>query len=67
MLASSATGKISPSHLAVYRKLFDKYDTDRDGALVEDEWSKMRRPPKDADGNGRITMDEYIRWSTAGR
>ena len=67
VLDSSATGKISPSHLAVYRKLFDKYDTNRDGALVEDEWSKMRRPPKDADGNGRITLDEYIRWSTAGR
>ncbi|MCH8043345.1 MAG: hypothetical protein IID44_06460 [Planctomycetes bacterium] len=62
--ASSAPVKISAAHQAIYRKLFDKFDTNRDGALVEDEWSKMSRPPKDADGNGRITLGEFISWST---
>ena len=62
--ASSAPVKISPTHQAIYRKLFDKFDTNRDGALVEEEWSKMSRPPKDADGNGRITLGEFISWST---
>jgi len=62
--ASSAPVKISPAHQTIYRKLFDKFDTNQDGALVEEEWSKMSRPPKDADGNGRITLGEFISWST---
>ncbi len=61
---SGAPVKISPAHQTIYRKLFDKFDTNRDGALVEEEWSKMSRPPKDADGNGRITLGEFISWST---
>jgi Ca2+-binding EF-hand superfamily protein len=65
--APATTTKISPTHLAIYRKLFDKFDTNKDGALVEEEWSKMSRPPKDADGDGRITLGEFIRWSASGQ
>jgi len=46
-----------------------QYDTNKDGVLTEDEWSKMARNPKlaDQDGNGRITAMEFAEYLVRGQ
>lgn len=67
---SSASGGASPSgsssssgddRVARYAEgLLKQYDTNKDGILQRDEWSKMRGEPHkaDRDGNGLVTKDE---------
>lgn len=67
---SSSSGGASPSgsssnsgddRVARYAEgLLKQYDTNKDGILQRDEWSKMRGEPQkaDRDGNGLVTKDE---------
>jgi Ca2+-binding EF-hand superfamily protein len=57
--------KISPQYLKYYQSLVAKYDKNNDKVLVKDEWVSMSKDPAaaDVDGNGRITVEEYARWS----
>jgi Ca2+-binding EF-hand superfamily protein len=64
--AASSSGSIDASYLRYAEGLIKKYDTDGDGELTASEWNKMSRSPDgaDADGNGRITVEEYARSLT---
>jgi hypothetical protein len=55
---------IEPRYLKYFESLIAKYDKNGDGQLVRDEWISMSKDPEaaDADGNGRITAEEYARW-----
>ena len=57
--------KISATYLKYYTGLLAKYDTNKDGALVADEWNAMSKDPTaaDADGDGRIVVNELATWS----
>jgi Ca2+-binding EF-hand superfamily protein len=61
----TAAVKIDARYLDYYRKLIGKYDKNGDGQLGPDEWGTMSRNPQeaDADGNQRISVEEYARWS----
>lgn len=67
--ATSSGGGESPKldarYVAYYEKLIAKYDTNEDGVLVANEWKTMSKDPAeaDADGDGRITVNEYAAWS----
>ncbi|HUG71213.1 MAG TPA: hypothetical protein VMM76_25915 [Pirellulaceae bacterium] len=56
---------LDPRYLSYYTKLLQKYDSNSDGSLTEDEWSKMSRNPAaaDTDQDGKITVIEYAKWS----
>lgn len=47
--------------IAYAERIIDRYDMDKDGALTEEEWSKMLFNPAayDSDKDGRITIEEY--------
>lgn len=47
--------------------LMRQYDTDKNGTLEKEEWSRMSMDPKDADRNhdGHITLDELAAWLLA--
>lgn len=55
---------IEPKYVDYYRKLVAKYDANGDAALTADEWVKMSKNPEaaDADGDQRITVEEFARW-----
>jgi Ca2+-binding EF-hand superfamily protein len=57
--------KIEPKYYEYFKKLVVKYDKNSDGVLTPDEWSSMSKSPEaaDADGDKRITVEEYTRWS----
>jgi hypothetical protein len=57
--------RIDARYLEYYRKLIGKYDKNGDSQLGPDEWVSMSRDPRgaDADGNQRISVEEYARWS----
>ena len=46
------------------QRQFDKYDKNKDGKLMADEWSAMIIKPKaaDVDKDGAVTLDEYIEF-----
>jgi Ca2+-binding EF-hand superfamily protein len=57
--------KVDPKYYEHTKKLFkEKFDKNGDGVLTPDEWSSMTRSPDaaDADGDKRITVEEYARW-----
>ncbi len=59
---SSGPSDIDPRSLSFAKGLFTKYDTNKDGVLDLDEASKMTLvKPKDADGDGKITVEEIAR------
>jgi hypothetical protein len=53
--------------MTYYKRLLQKYDSNDDGSLTENEWANMPKNPKSADVNrdGRITLEEYVKWSLA--
>lgn len=55
-----------PRLLFYYEKLLEKYDSNSDGKLNADEWSKMNKDPAaaDVDGDGLITVKELVDWGT---
>ena len=63
--ASAPVQGIDPKYFEYYKKLVAKYDTNGDGALGPDEWVSMSKSPEaaDVDGDKRITVEEYARWS----
>jgi len=63
--ASTSQLRIDPRYLKYYQQLVAKYDKNGDKVLVRDEWISMSKNPEaaDADGNGRITVEEYASWS----
>lgn len=63
--APAAPLKISAQYMKYYQSLVTKYDKNGDKVLVRDEWVSMSKDPAaaDVDGNGRITAEEYARWS----
>lgn len=64
-LAEAKTKDLDPRYLAYYTKLLQKYDSNSDGSLTKEEWSKMSKDPAaaDFDQDGRITAVELGRWS----
>jgi Ca2+-binding EF-hand superfamily protein len=63
--ALAETGGVDRRYIAYYSKLLQKYDSNSDGSLSKDEWSKMSKDPAaaDEDGDGRITLLELAKWS----
>ena len=63
--ALTETGGVDPRYIEYYSKLLQKYDSNSDGSLTKDEWSKMSKDPAaaDEDGDGRITVVELAKWS----
>lgn len=59
--AAAPSGKYSEADVDWARKLFVKYDTDKDGMLSKTEAGKMTIPPTGADINndGKISPEEY--------
>jgi Ca2+-binding EF-hand superfamily protein len=53
--------------MAIAEKIVKRNDTNGDGVLTANEWSKMffDIKPADADQDGRITIPEYAAWSAA--
>jgi Ca2+-binding EF-hand superfamily protein len=62
---SSGSLKIDPKYYEYFRKVVQKYDTSNDGVLTANEWASMSKDPSAADtnGDGRISVEEYARWS----
>ena len=66
--SSSEAGGLSsidPKYVDYFKKVVAKYDSSNDGVLTANEWSVMSKNPAaaDSDGDGRITLEEYVRWS----
>ncbi len=61
--AAPQSPTVNANYLNYARAMVKKYDTNSDGALEKDEWSKMTRDPSAADKNedGKITPEEYAR------
>jgi len=59
---------IDPRYLKYFQQLVAKYDKNGDKHLERDEWASMSKNPEaaDVDGNGRISFEEYARWSMSG-
>jgi len=65
--STSAPASLSDRYMKYAEGIVDKYDTNGDGSLTSDEWSKISKDPSagDADGNGQITPEEYATWLSA--
>jgi hypothetical protein len=52
-------------HSKYFKKVYEKFDSNTDGVLTEDEWAQMSKNPQAADTNGdrRVTLEEYAKWS----
>jgi hypothetical protein len=63
--ALTETGGVDRRYIEYYSRLLQKYDSNSDGSLTKDEWSKMSKDPAaaDTDQNGKITVVEYAKWS----
>ncbi len=63
--SSGPAPAIDARYLSYYKGLIGKYDANGDGALGPEEWVNMSKNPEaaDTDGNKRITVEEYARWS----
>ena len=57
--------RIDPRSMDYFTKVVAKYDKNSDKQLTRDEWSDMSKDPAaaDVDGNGRVSVEEYARWS----
>jgi Ca2+-binding EF-hand superfamily protein len=62
--AAPATGKPDEKYVKVVKRIVERYDKNKDGALTASEWESMLMSPAAADSNrdGRITIDEYAMW-----
>lgn len=62
-----ASGDITPSEqtMAHARRLVGRNDKNQDGVLTPDEWEAMLIDPSaaDYDQDGRITLEEFARWT----
>jgi Ca2+-binding EF-hand superfamily protein len=56
---------IDPRTYDYAKKVLSKYDANGDGELTSAEWAGMSKNPEaaDTDHNGRITVEEYARWT----
>lgn len=65
--SAGAKAPLSEADLKWGQKQLSKYDKNSDGVLTPNEWTTMPIPPKDgtdANGDGRIDVDEYTRFRT---
>ena len=62
---AQARTRAEDPYLRYYGKLLQKYDSNSDGSLTKDEWSKMSKDPAaaDTDQDGKITVAELAKWS----
>ena len=63
--APAASGPIDQKYLDLAKRIIDRRDQNKDGALTASEWKTMLMSPAAADANrdGKITADEYARWT----
>jgi Ca2+-binding EF-hand superfamily protein len=61
--AAEAPSDVDPRYYSFAKGTIAKYDTNKDGVLTGNEWASMSRDPSgaDADGDGRITIEELAR------
>jgi Ca2+-binding EF-hand superfamily protein len=61
----AAAGGLDARYYEYFKKVVAKYDTSNDGVLTANEWASMSKDPSEADvdGDGRITVEEYARWT----
>ncbi|MEZ6088255.1 MAG: EF-hand domain-containing protein [Pirellulaceae bacterium] len=64
---SNAGGEADPKYVAYAKRIIDRSDKNKDGALTADERKDMLMDISGADGNrdGRITLEEYAIWMKA--
>ena len=57
---SAASGDVPPKYIKYAVSFIKRYDTNKDGVLTQDEWTKMNTDysSADADKDGRITPTE---------
>lgn len=62
--SSAPPGEISERNLKYAERIIARNDENNDGALVASEWEGMLIDPQpaDADGDGRVTVQEYAGW-----
>lgn len=62
--SSAPPGELSEKYLTYAERIISRYDENKDGALVAAEWKGMLIDPQpaDANGDGRITVEEYAGW-----
>lgn len=62
--SSGAPASSGSADLEWAKRLFDRYDKNKDGRLTPDEWSSMITKPDGADsnGDGAITVEEYAEF-----
>ena len=68
--SAGSGGEAPDAKLVAYaNRIVGRYDSNKDGALTPSEWGEMLMSPAkaDADGDGRVTIDEYARWLQAKR
>ncbi|MDA8743338.1 EF-hand domain-containing protein [Rubripirellula amarantea] len=58
-------GPIDPKYISVAERIIKRRDKNNDGMLTPSEWKTMLMSPADADANrdGKITVEEYARWT----
>ena len=62
-----ATGPVDPKMVKYAKRIIDRYDKNKDGALTMGERTNMLMniDPADADRDGGITIEEYARYMQA--
>jgi len=65
--SSGGGSNIDQRYIDFSRKQLGKYDTNGNGSLEKDEWSKMSNNPEaaDKDGDGKITVEELAGFYTS--
>ncbi len=62
-----ASAKADAKLIAYAKRIISRYDKNKDEQLTPAEWENMLLSPAkaDANGNGRVTVDEYANWMAA--
>jgi hypothetical protein len=61
----ASQGPIDQKYIDLAKRIISRRDANGDGVLTVSEWKTMLMSPAEADANrdGRITADEYARWT----